>query len=139
MQSRAIYLLTYLAAAFSLGHHIDHVIRGNAIGWPLNGEINTFTLSLVIYPIILTGLYLYRSGRVGPGFWALLSGGGALFVTAIHFGPFAVERPEHIIGVYHPSILGWLAFGWLVVFIGVLAFTSAYETRTWLRTRGAAA
>jgi hypothetical protein len=58
--------LTYLAAALSLGHHIDHVIRHNAVGWPLTGEVNAFTLSLVIYPVIITGLLLYRAGRMGP-------------------------------------------------------------------------
>jgi hypothetical protein len=27
-------------------------------------------MSLIIYPIIITGLLQYRAGRVGPGFWA---------------------------------------------------------------------
>jgi hypothetical protein len=30
MHSRTLYRLTYLAAALSLGHHLDHVIRHNA-------------------------------------------------------------------------------------------------------------
>jgi len=33
MESRILYRLTYLAAAMSLGHHIDHAIRHNAVGW----------------------------------------------------------------------------------------------------------
>src|SRR5919106_3010839 len=98
MHTRTIYLLTATGAAASLVHHVDHAIRGNAIGWPLNGEVNAFTMSLAIYPIIVTGLLLYRAGRVGPGFWAFISGGGALFVAAVHFGPFAVEPPGHILG-----------------------------------------
>lgn len=32
-------------------HHLDHVIRGNHIGWPLVPEINAFTYSLAIYPL----------------------------------------------------------------------------------------
>jgi hypothetical protein len=35
-----------------------HVIRHNAVGWPLTGGINAFTMSLVNYPIIATGLLL---------------------------------------------------------------------------------
>jgi hypothetical protein len=137
MHSRTLYRLTWLAAALSLGHHLDHVIRHNAVGWPLTDQVNAFTISLVVYPVIATGLLLYRAGRVGPGFWALVSGGGAVFVSAVHFGPSAVEPPELILGGYGLSILGWVAFAWLVTFVAVLAITSLYETRLWWRQRQA--
>jgi hypothetical protein len=137
MGDRVLYRLTWLALAFSLGHHLDHLIRGNAVGWPVSGEVNAFTISLVVYPIIATGLVLYRAGRVGPGFWALVSGGGAVFVGAVHFGPAAVEPPELILDHYESPILGWLAFGWLVVFVAVLAITCLYETRMWAAQRQA--
>jgi hypothetical protein len=131
MYDRTLYRLTWLALAMSLGHHLDHLVRGNAVGWPVTEEVNAFTFSLVVYPIIATGLLLYRAGRVGPGFWALVSGGGAVFVAAVHFGPAAVEPPELILDHYDPPVLGWLAFGWLVAFVAVLAITSMYETRLW--------
>lgn len=131
MHSRTIYLLTFTAAGMSLVHHVDHAIRRNAIGWPLNGEVNAFTFSLGIYPVIATGLLLYRAGLVGPGFWALVSGGGAAFVSAVHFGPFAVEPPHLIHGGYDQPFLGWLAFAWVVTFAALLAITSLYETRLW--------
>jgi len=132
---KILYGLTYLAAAMSLGHHIDHAIRHNAVGWPLTDEVNAFTLSLVIYPVIITGLLLYRAGRVGPGFWALVSGGGAAFVSAVHFGPSALEPPEMMLEGYDSPVLGWLAFTWLVVFVTVLVITSLYETRVWWQER----
>jgi len=72
---------------------------------------------------------------VGPGFFVFLSGGGVLFVTAIHFGPQALEPPQDIIDVYQPPVLGWLAFGWLLAFIAVLVVTSLYEANLWLRKR----
>jgi hypothetical protein len=134
---RILYQLTWLAAAMSLGHHLDHLIRGNAVGWPVTSEVNAFTASLVVYPIIATGLLLYRAGRVGPGFWALVSGGGAVFVSAVHFGPAAVEPPELILDHYDSPVLGWLAFTWLVTFATVLAITSLYETRLWWQQRQA--
>jgi hypothetical protein len=136
-ENRVLYRLTWLALALSLGHHLDHLIRGNAVGWPVTDEVNAFTISLVVYPIIIIGLVLYRAGRVGPGFWALVSGGGAVFVAAVHFGPAAVEPPELILDHYDTSILGWLAFGWLVVFVTVLAITCMYETRLWAQQRQA--
>jgi hypothetical protein len=137
MHDRVLYRLTWLALVLSLGHHLDHLIRGNAVGWPVTEEVNAFTLSLVVYPIIATGLVLYRAGRVGPGFWALVSGGGAAFVAAVHFGPAAVEPPELILDHYDSPVLGWLAFGWLVVFVAVLAITCVYETRLWASHRQA--
>jgi hypothetical protein len=135
MHSAILYRLTWLAAAMSLGHHLDHLIRNNAVGWPVTEQVNAFTLSLVVYPVIATGLLAYRAGRVGPGFWALVSGGGAIYVGAVHFGPAAVEPPELILDHYRPPILGRLAFAWLVAFVAVLAITCVYETRLWWRRR----
>jgi hypothetical protein len=137
MHDRTLYRLTWLAAALSLGHHLDHLIRHNAVGWPVTDQVNAFTISLVVYPVIAAGLLAYRAGRVGPGFWALVSGGGAIFVSAVHFGPAAVEPPQLILDPYDPPVLGWLAFGWLTTFVTVLAITSVYETRLWAQQRQA--
>jgi hypothetical protein len=60
---------------------------------------------------------------------------GALFVAAIHFGPTAVEPPAEIINLYEPRIVGWLVFGWLVVFVMVLLGTFMYELRSWFAQR----
>lgn len=49
-QKRAIYLLTFAASALSIGHHVDHLIRGNVVGWPLTPEINAFTLAWISTP-----------------------------------------------------------------------------------------
>jgi hypothetical protein len=137
MHRQILYRLTWLAAALSLGHHLDHLIRGNAVGWPVTDQVNAFTASLVVYPIIITGLLLYHAGRVGPGFWALVSGGGAVFVAVVHFGPAAVEPPALILDGYDQPVLGWLAFGWLGVFVAALAITCVYETRLWATQRQA--
>lgn len=134
---RTIYLLTAIATTFSVGHHLDHLIRGNAVGWPVNGDVNAFTLSLGIYPVLATGLLLYRARHVGPKFWAVLSGGGASFVGLVHFGPFAVEPPHLVYGGHDSPVAGWLAFGWLVAFVGVLIVTSVIEARGWYALRRA--
>jgi hypothetical protein len=131
---RVLYGLIALAMVLSLGHHIDHVIRGNNVGWPVDPEVNAFTYSLAIYPLIVIGLILHRAGKVGPGFWAFLSGGGALFLAVIHFAPDAIEPPSEIVDPYDVAAFGWLALAWLVVFVGALVFTFAYE----LRLRGQA-
>ena len=136
MQRRILTTLISLATLMSLGHHVDHLIRGNHVGWPVTSEVTPFTYSLGIYPVILVGLVLYQSGRVGPGYWALLSGGGALFLAAIHFGPNAVEPPSDIIELYEPRIIGWFAFAWLVGLAVVLVIASVHAGRLWLRRSG---
>jgi hypothetical protein len=135
MHGRRLYFMTVIAMLMAAGHHIDHIIRGNHVGWPIAPEVNSFTFSLGIYPAILIGLYLYATERVGPGFWVFLSGGGAIFLTVIHFSPIAVEPPNDIIDLYEPRAIGWLAFAWLVALIGVLVATSLYEMSLWLRQR----
>ena len=132
---KTLCVLIYSAVVLSVGHHVDHIIRGNHVGWPLSSEVNAFTYSLAIYPLIVVGLLLYRSRRVGPGFWLFLSGGGALFLSAIHFGPLAVEPPSEIIDPYGSRFLGWLAFAWLVAFVAVLVISSVYEATLWARGR----
>lgn len=132
---RMLYLLIALAVVMSVGHHVDHVIRGNNVGWPVESEVNAFTFSLLIYPLILIGVLLYRAGKVGPGFWVFVSAGGALFLGFIHFAPEAIEPPNEIVDPYDSPFVGWLAFAWLVAFVAVLAFTSVYEARLLRRRR----
>ena len=103
---RTLYGLIYLATFLYLGYHVDHLIRGNHVGWPLTEHVTPITYSLGVYPLIFLGLYLYTSGRVGEGYWAVLSESGALFVTTIHFGPVAVEPPAEIINLYDSRIVG---------------------------------
>lgn len=40
MRNRRLYALILIALVLALGHHLDHIIRGNHVGWPLTGEVN---------------------------------------------------------------------------------------------------
>jgi len=119
MHNSTLYRLTWLAAALSLGHHLDHLIRHNAVGWPLTGQVNAFTISLVVYPVIATGLLLYRAGRVGSGFWALVSGGGAvtpLLLVSAQLAEASPSRPTpfpHTVTGTEADRLSTLASAWL--------------------------
>lgn len=123
--------LVLSATLFSIGHHIDHIIRGNHVGWPLIPQATPFTYSLVVYPFIALGLYLYLTNRVGPGYWAILTASGFAFVGVLHFGPFAVEPPADIIGPYNSRVAGWGALWWLIVFLIILAATAIYASYLW--------
>ena len=132
----ALLGLVTLALIFGMGHHVDHLLRGNHVGWPVTPQVTPFTYSLGFYPLILIGLALARRDRVGPAFWAALGGAGLLFVGLAHFGPLAVERPRDILDPYaalsYPAA-GWVALGWLVTFLLVLGTLTLYSGALWLR------
>jgi hypothetical protein len=120
-------------------HHIDHIIRGNHIGWPLTPEVNAFTYSLAIYPIIAVSLFLTVSDRVGTGYWAWLFAFSATMLAYFHVSPWAVEPPHDVIGPYPDPVFGYLAFGVLLALIASVLVGSAYAAMLWRReSRGAA-
>lgn len=131
---RVILSLTALATLLTIGHHVDHLIRGNHVGWPVTDQVTAFTVSLLIYPILIVAVALFLAGRIGPGSWAFISGGGAVFVTVLHFGPFAVEPPHDILGQYDGAA-GPFWMGWLVLLIITLVVTCVVETIFWVRSR----
>ena len=130
-----LFKLAVLATVFGIGHHIDHLLRADHLGWPLISEVTPFTYSLGIYPFIVVGLYLHARGQIGPGYWVLLTTIGALFVGLSHFGPLAVEPPEHIVGSYRSNAAGYAAVAWLITFVLVLVGIAIYGARLWLRAR----
>lgn len=128
------YRLVLAITGLSIAHHADHVVR-DVTGWPLDGGFNAFTVSLFVYPVIVAGLLLSRRHRVGAGFWAVLAGGGALFILAVHVGPAAGDSVETIPD-QHASALGDVAaLVVLALFLAALVAHSVYETRRSLTTR----
>jgi hypothetical protein len=135
-QRKRLITLVLLTTLFSVGHHVDHAIRGNHVGWPLIPEITPFTYSLGFYPAIALGLYLYLHGRTAPGFWAILAGCGFFFVGLLHFGPLALEPPADILGPYRSTAAGYAALGWLIAFLILLGASSLYAFRLWRQADG---
>ncbi|MGH2377910.1 MAG: hypothetical protein ACRDGT_05485 [Candidatus Limnocylindria bacterium] len=93
-------------------HHLDHALRGTHIGWPLTAEVNTFTYTLAIYPLIALGFVL-RSVR----YWLTVAVGGVVLLAAVHT---AIEQPAEILGGYAQPVWGLVAFADLVALIVVL-------------------
>ena len=112
---------------FGIGHHVDHIIRGNHVGWPLAPEINAFTFSLFSYPFIALGLYLGWRDRAGVPYWTVLFFVSSLLIGFVHFGPSAIEPPADIITVYENALVGWFAFAWVVGFTIVLVAGLCYS------------
>ncbi|WP_235019658.1 MULTISPECIES: hypothetical protein [Natrialba] len=135
---RRLYALLGLATILGVGHHVDHVVRGNHVGWPLIPEVTGFTVSLLIYPLIAVGLYLTLTERVGAGYWAAVITPAVLYVTAAHFGPWALEPPADVIGPYENEVVGYAAFAWLLAQVATMFVTAVYATHRWWLAREAA-
>ena len=118
------------ATVLSIGHHLDHVVRDDHVGWPVTAEVTPFTHSLAVYPLVLLGVALSRT-RWAAGYWLALAGSGTVFLLAVHLGPGALEPPRDITGAYRTPLLGWAAFAWLLCLIAVLLATFVHEVRRW--------
>ncbi len=104
---------------FAIMHHTDHVIRGNHSGWPFEEAVTPFTFSLLIYALLLPGLYLTAKGRLVAAYWLFTAVVGLALVVWVHFVPTGdYEAPiEDIYAVYGSPLAGLLA---LVVLTGLV-------------------
>lgn len=123
------YFLYLVAIALSAIHHADHIIRGTNVGWPVTSEVNAFTYSLVIYPLIALRFFLPSSV-----YGLVLATGGVLLLTAIHFGPFALEPPQDIIAPYANPLVGYAALGALIGLVLTLLLIIAVHSRDLLHS-----
>lgn len=109
---------------FGLLHHVDHVVRGNHSGWPFEAEVTPFTFSLLIYALILPGIYMTARGRSVPGYHLFVAGVGLALLGFVHFVPTEdFEAPvRDIFLVYESPFAGVLALG---VLAGLIASVAA--------------
>ena len=104
---------------FAIMHHTDHVVRGNHSGWPFVEAVTPFTFSLLIYALLLPGLYLTLKGRLVAGYWLFTAVVGLALVVWVHFVPTGdYEAPiEDIYAVYGSPLSGLFA---LIVLTGLV-------------------
>ena len=83
------WLLMAATCVMILGavHHIDHVVRGNHIGWPFSPTATPFTFSLLVYPALLAGIYLTRRRRAWAGYWLAVALPILALVVFVHLIP----------------------------------------------------
>jgi hypothetical protein len=128
---RRAYLLFGAATVLGLAHHVDHVVRGNHVGWPVTPEVNPFTYSLLIYPLVTVGFVMAMTGRAGTRYWtAVMALGGAMLVF-FHLSPWAVEPPGDVILPYSDPLWGYVAFAVLLALIGVVFLGAGYAAVLW--------
>jgi len=115
---RSLLVLGIVVTVFGVLHHVDHVVRGNHSGWPFKEEITPFTFSLLIYALLLPGIYMNLRGWVAAGWWLFVALVGLALVISVHFVGADREAPiRDIYAVYDNPVWGVLA---LVVLYGLL-------------------
>jgi hypothetical protein len=104
---------------FGILHHVDHVVRGNHSGWPFAEAVTPFTFSLLIYALLVPGLYLTAKGRLMARYWLFTALLGLTLLVWIHFVPTRYhEAPiRDIYGVYDSPVVGFLAVADLTALI----------------------
>ena len=131
---RALLGLATAATIFSLLHHADHVVRGSHSGWPFGAEVTPFTFSLVIYALILPGIYLTARGRSIAGYHLFVAVGGLALLGFVHFVPVeGHEAPiSDIYAAYASPATGALALAvlaGLLVSVALLAIVALMASR----------
>jgi hypothetical protein len=122
---------------FGFFHHVDHVGRGNHSCWPFEEELTPFTFSLLIYPLLLPGLYLTWRGRLMAGYWLFTAAVLLALVTSVHFVGEEREAPiGDIYAVYDSPVVGFLALADLTVLIASLGVLAAVAIQALRITRG---
>lgn len=123
------------AGVFGIAHHIDHIIR-KEYGWPFESEVTPFTYSLLIYPLILLGIYL-ESRKPGGYFWywMVISLFGSIIVIMAHFLPDSPDKLLALPSAYANPLAGGLAFLILAGLILSLVLSFIFALRIVLKKR----
>ena len=115
---------------FGIFHHVDHVVRGNHSGWPFEQEVTPFTFSLLIYALLLPGLYLTWRGRLMAGYWLFTAAVLFALVTSVHFVGEDREAPiSDIYAVYDSPLWGFLALVDFTVLVASLVMLAGMAIR----------
>jgi len=137
--TRAFYVFVLVPTLLGVAHHVDHVIRGNHVGWPITPEVNAFTYGLAIYPLLVVSLSLSLTRRVEAGYWAGFFAFSAGMLAYFHISPWAVEPPRDVMVPYANPLLGYAAFAIVLALIGSVVVGSAYGALLWRREHREAA
>jgi hypothetical protein len=136
---RWLLIFASSATVFGVLHHTDHVIRGNHSGWPFQAEVTPFTFSLLIYALILPGIYMTAKGNQVAGYHLFVAVVALALLGTVHFVPTGEqESPIHdIYMVYASPVAGTLALvvlAGLIISVALLGITALRALRMRART-----
>jgi len=128
MHDRKLIALLILLIVLSLGHDIDHIIRGD-----IRPQLLPAMVILAKYAFLGLGLFFYLKNKIGPLFWAVAAGMGVALGWFAHFSPFTDQTPRFIYRAYQTPAAGSLAVAWLAALMLVLIVITIYAEYLWAR------
>lgn len=134
--TRTLYLFVLVSTLLGAAHHLDHVLRGNHVGWPLTPAVNPFTYSLAVYPLLALGLYLTVTRRAGVRYWLVFFAASTGLLAYVHVSPWAIEPPTDVIAPYADPAVGYLAFAVLLALVASVAVGTGYAATLWYGRQG---
>lgn len=121
------YVVIFTPFILGLLHHVDHIVRGNHVGWPLTAEVNPFTYSLLVYPLLLIGLYVsWFTDLNATNYWVGFFGFTSVLVTYTHT---FIEPPADILGPHSNPVIAYLALALMVALSAALILGLVYMVR----------
>jgi hypothetical protein len=131
--TRLFYTVVLIPFFLGFLHHIDHVVRGNHVGWPLNPAVTPFTFSLAVYPLALFGFCLmYVTDRTIITYWLGFFGFTSVLVTYTHT---FIEPPRDIINPHASPLVGYLALVLAIALSASLIWGLIYSLNRWRTNR----
>jgi amino acid transporter len=132
MPDNKLAVLVGIIVVLSLGHDIDHIVRGD-FRWSLAGSAPVFAVLLTKYAILGFGLYFYLRNKIGPLFWAIVAGISVVLAWLAHFSPFSEQTPQSIYRAYATPAGGAVAVCVLALLMLTLIATTVYSQYLWAR------
>jgi hypothetical protein len=128
MADKKLISLVVLVIVLSLGHDIDHIIRGD-----IRLQLLPAVIFLAKYAFLGLALFFYLRNRIGPLFWAVTAGFGVALGWLAHFSPFTDQTPQYIFRAYASPVAGPLAVALLTALMLALIVTAIYAEYLWAR------
>jgi hypothetical protein len=123
--------LVALIILLSLGHGIDHVVRGDFRLQLDTESMPRYAIIVAQYAILGFGLYFYLKNKVGPLFWSIVAGIGVVLAWLAHFSPFSEQTPQTIYRAYATPAAGTAAVSVLALLMLTLVATAVYSQYLW--------
>lgn len=128
----ALVRLIYAIAGLNVLHLFDHILRGD-FHWPIDEQsVGFVVVATVILGGMAGGLWLYRSGRVSPLFWAIIGTLGLGLGWLSHFSPMTDQPLSSIYAAYAFPLAGLLAVACLLALMVAVLLATVYAGYLWL-------
>lgn len=130
--SRLLQLLA-LIALLNVLHLVDHIFRGD-FHWPIDDQsIGFLVVATVILGGMALGVWLYRTGQVGPRFWTIVGLLGLGLGWLSHFSPMTDQPVSAIYQGYAAPWIGAVAVGCLFLLMLSVFGATLYAGYLWMR------